>query len=208
MATMHATANAPSDLAGAAPDFKWDLRASLWIENQSGVITDPGRGAILADIINDFKTIRPALEALPRQLIHNDVNDYNILVTASLTEKPHVSGLIDFGDMCNAPRICNLAIAAAYVLMDHATPEAALVALVQGYHSENPLTATETDLIWPLLRMRLAVSVVNSTLMAAQNPDDPYITISQAPAWRLLESDNVNAAPRASATWPSPPPMC
>ncbi|WP_200832479.1 aminotransferase class III-fold pyridoxal phosphate-dependent enzyme [Candidatus Halocynthiibacter alkanivorans] len=194
MAGMDTPALLPEDAVSAAPDFKWDLRAALWIEDQSVVITDPGRGAVLADIINKFKSIRPALEALPRQLIHNDVNDYNILVTASRTEKPHVSGLIDFGDMCRAPRICNLAIAAAYVLMDHAAPEAALVALVQGYHSENPLTAAETGLIWPLLRMRLAVSVVNSTLMAAKNPDDPYITISQAPAWRLLESDSVNAA--------------
>jgi 4-aminobutyrate aminotransferase-like enzyme/Ser/Thr protein kinase RdoA (MazF antagonist) len=183
-----------SGTADTAPDFKWDLRAALWIEDQARVIADPGRAVLIRNIIQDFKTIRPALEALPRQQIHNDVNDYNILVTASLTDKPHVSGLIDFGDMCHAPRICNLAIAAAYVLMDHATPEAALVALVQGYHGENPLTAAETDLVWPLLRMRLAVSVVNSTLMAAKNPDDPYITISQAPAWRLLERGNVNTA--------------
>jgi 4-aminobutyrate aminotransferase-like enzyme/Ser/Thr protein kinase RdoA (MazF antagonist) len=197
MAGMDTAANAPAEPAAAAPDFKWDLRAALWIEDQTGVIADPGRSAILKDIIKDFKAIRQALETLPRQLIHNDVNDYNLLVTASLTNKAHVSGLIDFGDMCRAPRICNLAIAAAYVLLDHATPEAALVALValvQGYHRQNPLTARETDLIWPLLRMRLAVSVVNSTLMAEENPGDPYITISQAPAWRLLESDSVNAA--------------
>jgi 4-aminobutyrate aminotransferase-like enzyme len=42
-------------------------------------------------------------------------------------------------------------------------------------------------MLWPLLRARLAVSVVNSTLMAQDNPDDPYVTISQAPAWRFLE---------------------
>ena len=36
------------------------------------------------------------------------------------------------------------------------------------------------------------MSVVNSTLMAADNPDDPYVTISQAPAWAFLEGHSVN----------------
>lgn len=53
-------------------------------------------------------------------------------------------------------------------------------------------SAEEIGLIWPLLRMRLAVSVVNSTIEAKGRPNDPYVTISQAPAWRLLENSAID----------------
>ncbi|MGR3292362.1 MAG: aminotransferase class III-fold pyridoxal phosphate-dependent enzyme, partial [Paracoccaceae bacterium] len=101
-------------------------------------------------------------------------------------------GLIDLGDMCTNPRVCDLAITGAYMVLDHPTPEAALCALVAGYHSVYPLSTKEIDLLWPLLRMRLAVSVVNSTLMASDNPDDPYVVISQRPAWDFLQGNRVN----------------
>jgi 4-aminobutyrate aminotransferase-like enzyme/Ser/Thr protein kinase RdoA (MazF antagonist) len=184
-----ASAKALQDFAhdGLARDFKWDLMRAGWIGNHFDVVSDPSRRAIIEAIHGEFSKLEPVLGSLPQQAIHNDANDYNILVAGELTEPRVVSGLIDLGDMCRAPRICDLAIAAAYIVLDHDAPETALAALVAGYHQANPLTAAEIDLIWPLLRARLAVSVVNSTLMAVDNPDDPYVTISQAPAWRFLE---------------------
>ncbi|WP_037308951.1 aminotransferase class III-fold pyridoxal phosphate-dependent enzyme [Ruegeria halocynthiae] len=173
-------------------DFKWDLTQADWITDQLDVINDPLRRAVLSDICAGFAAISRPLAGLPKQAIHNDANDYNILVESGLDQRPSISGLIDLGDMCAAPRICDLAIAGAYILLDHPKPERALTALVRGYHAANRLRADEVDLIWPLLRMRLAVSVVNSALMAAENPDDPYVTISQAPAWRLLENGAIN----------------
>jgi 4-aminobutyrate aminotransferase-like enzyme/Ser/Thr protein kinase RdoA (MazF antagonist) len=192
---------------GLARDFKWDLMRAGWIGNHFDVISDPSRRVILEEIFGDFAKLEPILGTLPQQAIHNDANDYNILVAGELTEPRAVSGLIDLGDMCRAPRICDLAIAAAYIVLDHEAPETALAALVAGYHQANPLTTVEIDLIWPLLRARLAVSVVNSTLMAVDNPDDPYVTISQAPAWRFLEGCNLhpgllNARLRAACDLP------
>ena len=178
--------------AGLDRDFKWDLMRAGWIKDKITCIENPIRRRILEEISEQFARIKPALDTLPSQAIHNDANDYNIMVSGTLSAPRRVSGLIDLGDMCAAPRICDLAIAAAYIVLDHANPEAALAALVAGYHEANPLTASEVDLIWPLLRARLGVSVVNSTLMAAENPDDPYVTISQAPAWRFLENDAIH----------------
>lgn len=183
--TAHALADFHHD--GLARDFKWDLMRADGTLAKAGCITDPARRRIIEDIHAAFMSGKPALDQLPRQAIHNDANDYNILVSGVLGQPRKVSGLIDLGDMCAAPRICDLAIAAAYIVLDHPAPEAALAALVAGYHQAYPLTAAEVDLLWPLLRARLAVSVANSTLMAVENPDDPYVTISQAPAWRFLE---------------------
>ena len=173
-------------------DFKWDLMRAGWIGSELGSITDPARQSLIHEIDTEFSKLEPILSGLRKQAIHNDANDYNIMVTGTLTQPRRVSGLIDLGDMCAAPRICDLAIAAAYIVLDHPDPEAALAALVAGYHSAYPLTPQEVDLLFPLLRARLAVSVVNSTLMAIENPDDPYVTISQAPAWRFLEGAEIH----------------
>lgn len=177
---------------GLERDFKWDLMQAGWIAKELDCVTDPSRRAILSEVASGFSEIEPSLANLPKQAIHNDANDYNILVAGELNDPRKVSGLIDLGDMCTAPRICDLAIAGAYIVLDHTKPEQALAALVAGYHAANPLTPAEVDLIWPLLRARLAVSVVNSTLMAADNPDDPYVVISQAPAWRFLENHAIH----------------
>ena len=88
---------------------------------------------------------RLLLNALPKQAIQNDANDYNILVEGELG-RTAISGLIDFGDMCAAPKVCELAIAGAYVVLDHPRPERALAALVRGYHAANRLSVEEVEL--------------------------------------------------------------
>ncbi len=176
-----------------ARNFKWKLPAGGWISDHLDVIEDADRKSALQEIAADFAAVCPALRSMPSVAIHNDVNNYNILVTPSLTSPSLVTGLIDLGDMTSSPRICDLAIAGAYVVLDHPKPAAALAALVKGYHTKHPLSAIEADLIWPLLRMRLAVSVVNSAVEAMDNPGDPYVTISQAPAWRFLQRTDINA---------------
>jgi 4-aminobutyrate aminotransferase-like enzyme/Ser/Thr protein kinase RdoA (MazF antagonist) len=179
-------------------DFKWNLVQADWINDALDCIKSPDRRVILEKIIRDFLAIKPALIDLPFQPIHNDINDYNILVSGGFSEPKIVTGLIDLGDMCVAPRICDLAIAGAYVALDQPNPVKAVAALVKGHHACHPLLPQELDMLWPLLKMRLAVSVVNSTIEAAENPDDPYVTISQAPSWSFLESDaNHNGLVRA-----------
>ena len=172
--------------------FKWNLTEALWIEERYDDILDLPRRSIIDAIVEEFRSVHEALNALPSAAIHNDVNDHNILVDGSLLEQARITGLIDLGDMCAAPRICDLAVAGAYLVLNDPDPEATLSGLVSGYHATYPLTPAEVDLIWPLLRMRLAVSVVNSTLMAIERPYDPYVVISQKPAWDFLENDRVS----------------
>ena len=180
------------DHSGLYREFKWHLPSGDWIADNLGIIADATRQKIIRQILDDFAGIKADLDALPVQAIHNDINDYNILVTGSLHDSPAISGIIDLGDMCAAPVVCDLAIAAAYVILDHPDPESALENLVKGFHSAYSLSPKEINMIWPLLRLRLAVSVVNSTMMAQEKPHDPYVLISQGPAWAFLESRKVN----------------
>ncbi|MCJ8339409.1 MAG: aminotransferase class III-fold pyridoxal phosphate-dependent enzyme [Pseudomonadales bacterium] len=172
--------------------FKWDLTTAQWIGDEIAIFSEANKRQLITDILSQYQQIQSALQQLPQGAIHNDVNDYNILVSGSLTEAARVTGLIDLGDMCAGPRICNLAITAAYVVLGQDQPEQALESLVMGYHSEYPLTSTELEMLWPLLRMRLAVSVVISTLVSREKPDDPYVLISQGPAWQFLLDNKVN----------------
>jgi 4-aminobutyrate aminotransferase-like enzyme len=129
-----------------------------------------------------LEVVQPALSGVRHSIIHNDANDYNVLV-----HEGRVSSLIDFGDMLYAPTICELAIAAAYALMEQDDPLAMLIKMVRGYHSVLPLTEKELGLLFPLIQMRLAVSVTNSAIQKRLRPDDPYVVISEKPAWALLE---------------------
>ena len=142
---------------GLNRDFKWNLIQADWISSKIDRIESTEHQTQLKTICEEFENIKPTLAKLPSQAIHNDANDDNILISGVLNEPRLVSGIIDFGDMYAAPRICDLAIAAAYCVLDHANPQEALASLVSGFHSANPLTVEEIDLIWPLLRMRLAV---------------------------------------------------
>ena len=58
-----------------------------------------------------------------------------------------------------------------------------LCALVNaGYSRLYPFSKAELTLLYPLLLTRLAVSLVNAAMMKQKSPDDPYVTISEAPA--------------------------
>jgi 4-aminobutyrate aminotransferase-like enzyme len=66
-------------------------------------------------------------------------------------------------------------------------PLAAAASLVAGYHRAHPLSEDEVAALFPLIGARLAVSVVNSALRKREQPDDPYLVVSEAPAWEALE---------------------
>ena len=173
-------------------DFKWNLMQADWINESVSALGDADRIALIRSIMLDYQSARGVAETLTSTVIHNDINDHNVIVRSSLTDKPSLGGIIDFGDMCRAPRVCELAIAGAYIVLDHPQAEKALAALIAGFHSVSPLTGQEIDLIYPMLRARLAVSVVNSSIEAIANPDDPYVVVSQAQAFRFLERDDIS----------------
>ena len=49
--------------------------------------------------------------------IHDDLNDYNVLVAGSVAsaDGARVTGIVDFGDMVHSYRVADLAIAGAYI---------------------------------------------------------------------------------------------
>ncbi len=124
----------------------------------------------------------PHLPYLPAQAIHNDANDYNVLV-----ENGQITGLLDFGDALYNPRICELAICAAYALLGKPDPLAAVAHITTGYHAANPLIADEIAVLWDLIGARLAVSLAVSAHRARSEPGNEYHQISAAPVRTALD---------------------
>jgi 4-aminobutyrate aminotransferase-like enzyme len=124
---------------------------------------------------------------LRRSVIYGDANDYNVLVSPPWPQPQKVASVIDFGDMHHGLTVSEAAIAAAYAMLGEKEPLSAASAVVSGYHSAFPLHEAELNILYTLVGMRLAVSVTNSAHRKSLIPDDPYLTISEAPAWKALE---------------------
>jgi 4-aminobutyrate aminotransferase-like enzyme/Ser/Thr protein kinase RdoA (MazF antagonist) len=172
----------------ATRELKWDLAGAAWISPFLGRIEEPTRRALAERFLALFEAeALPRLPELRAGVIHGDANDYNVLVSEPGTWPRRVAGLIDFGDMHYTRVVCEPAVAAAYALLGKADPLAVAARVVAGYHRANPLDEQEIALLFPLICARLAVSVTNSAIRKAEEPDDPYVVVSEAPAWEALE---------------------
>lgn len=183
---------------GALRDLDWDLRHAGRARTRLHFIDDADRKALLDRFITRFETlVAPKLAGLRAQVIHNDANDWNILVDNKDNEK--IAGLIDFGDAVHTVLIAEVAIACAYSALDMDDPIGAAAALASGFHEKYPLKSEEIDLLFDLIAMRLVTSVTVSASRREKTDDNPYLAISEAPAWRLLEKMDAMAPRFATA---------
>lgn len=174
--------------------LQWDLQqASSVINRYKGEIAEPARRLLVEQMLTYFEqhTV-PLLSQVRTSIIHNDGNDYNVLVghrpeDGLLGRTKVVTGVIDFGDMVRTYTVSEPAIAAAYAMLDKPDPLAAAVALVRGYHAIYPLTEAELAVLYPLICMRLCMSICLSAHQQALQPENRYLSISETPAWALLE---------------------
>lgn len=177
---------------GALRDLGWDIRKAGRSKDRLGHVSAPEDRALLERFLARFaQTVEPRLATLRSAVIHNDANDWNVLVDKANHDR--ISGLIDFGDALYAPVIAEVAIAAAYAGLDHPDPIGATAAITRGYHAEYPLLEEEVDLLFDLVAMRLVTSVTISASRRAHTADNPYLAISERPAWALLRKlDRMN----------------
>ena len=158
---------------GQAQSLLWDLqRASQLREILHHIEDDALRGAA-SEGLDDFdKHVVPALPRLRRQVIHGDLNGDNVLADAN-----RIVGVIDFGDMMNAPLVMEVAVASAYLRPEETEPEAlALIGpFIGAFHSVLPLANDEIGLLYDLIRARLVATIsILSWRAATRGADDEY----------------------------------
>ena len=169
---------------GTTRNLYWNMINGEYIINKyKNLINDLNHRQIVENILKDWNEfVLPSFSLLRRSVIHNDANDYNIIV---INEEQ--MNLIDFGDMCQTFLICEPAIACAYIMLNKTNPIDNAKHLISGFHEIYPLENIEIDLIYYFIRMRLAMSVTISAHQKQIQPKNHYLVISEKPAWNLLE---------------------
>jgi 4-aminobutyrate aminotransferase-like enzyme/Ser/Thr protein kinase RdoA (MazF antagonist) len=169
-------------------ELKWDSSRAAWIKGYVQHIPDMARRTLVEKFIALYESqVVPALPRLRRSVIYGDANDHNVLVSEPWPQPRKIASVVDFGDMHHGLTVAEPAVAAAYAILGKQDPLQLATAIVAGYHGAFPLEELELSVLYALIGMRLAVSVTNSAHRKTLKPEDPYVTVSEAPAWEALE---------------------
>lgn len=167
--------------------LEWDVLRCGWIRGFSDALADDDERTIVLGLLDRYEAAFARHGAdIRSSIIHGDLNDYNLVVGTPGYRTRTVTGVLDLGDMMYTATVSELAIAAAYLMMRADDPIDALMICAAAYNDILPLREAEIALLFDMVCMRLAISVTVSAIRKRERPDDPYMVISEAPAWRLL----------------------
>ena len=164
--------------------FEWDLCRAEWAFEKISLFKDEEL-ATISYYHELYREIKPKLADLRKSIVHNDVNDNNIIVSYELTD-PEVEAIIDFGDAIYTALINDVAITITYAVMNKPDPLAAALWILKGYHQQMPLKENELELLYALVGIRLVISLTKSAINSQKEPDNTYLQISKEKAWKLL----------------------
>ena len=171
----------------AERELAWDLQRANALKGLLAHVADPTRRGLAEQFLDRFERhASPQLGSLRAQVIHNDFNPSNLLVDSTAPER--LSGILDLGDMVRAPRIADVAVAAAYHVGSGEDPLAGPGDLVAGYHALNPLSPPELAILLHLIGARLAMTIAITEWRARLYPQNQdHILKNNASSWRALE---------------------
>ena len=176
----------------AKRDFYWDLqKGPEVIKNFISYINDPDELDLINYFLNKFHSqASPIISELGKTIIHNDGNDYNILIShpdKKGSNQKKAYGIIDFGDMVYSYTMGDIAVAASYVMMGKKNFWESASYLIKGYNEIIKISDKELEAIHHFIYLRLCMSVALSAFQKKQYPDNEYLSISEKKAWELLK---------------------
>jgi len=160
---------------GADQSLIWNMNEAWRLRDITHHIQDDFVRRQVADSLEHFEAhVHPRFPELKTQVVHNDMNPENVLI-----DRPggtRIAGVIDFGDMVRCPLVVDVAVAASYMRAFEGNPLARIAEFVGAYHAVTPLELREIDLVFDLIRVRLATTVsVLHWRIDARGADDPYL---------------------------------
>jgi len=162
--------------------WEWDIQHLELNKQYLDVISNTKDRNIIRYFFLKFdEVVRPYFPELRKQLIHNDANEWNILV-----QDEAISGLIDFGDIAYSFLVNEVAIAITYGCYDKENPLEWACIILESYHTVLPLEEKEIDVLYYLIAARLCISVCNSAHAKNTDPSNTYASVSEKSAWKMI----------------------
>ena len=168
-------------------ELLWDVKQAGFLYHLLSHIKDKHKRDIARASLERFtKNTEPKIQQLRSQVIHNDMNQANVIL--DFNEGEPVIGMIDFGDMVYAPLVNDLAVAAAYQTTATKDLIQGTTHLLSGYQKEYPLNENELALLPALITNRITMTVIIGEWRGAQHPENKqYILGGVEKSWRILE---------------------
>jgi len=140
----------------------WDVRRSIGvIEECVQFVDDEERKNAVLQIVDWGAEAIPWLQNQPSQVVHQDLNDFNVLVD---DRARRITGLLDVGDAILAPRIAELVVACAYAMLRQSDPSHAFDQVVVGYTQVLSLDDSDIKDVAKLAGLRLCVNATTWTM--------------------------------------------
>lgn len=151
------------------PVLLWDMQRAAELVELTDHIQDRLERQQVRGVFETFRdTTLTKIRALPQQVIHNDANPSNLLLHNDAI------AVIDFGDILRSARVIDVAIAASY-LRDSDNPLRFIGPFVSAYHGESALQSAEIEVLYDLIRTRLATTItILYWRLSARDENDPY----------------------------------
>ncbi len=171
------------DHPGAQRVFDWDVKQINLIENKVNHIKSTHDKNTIYHFIDQFENhIKPISHKLNQRIIHNDGNDHNII----LDMESNPVGIIDFGDMVYSYQSAEPAVCMAYVALRANDILSSISLVLRHYNSVYKLNNFELQAVVYLMCLRLCITVLMASWRKKLFPDNKYLSISEASAWKIL----------------------
>lgn len=137
------------------------------------------------------------LEQLPGGVVHQDLNDFNVLAAPDPDGRMRLSGILDFSDALPTAAVADLAVAVAYAMVRKPDPLIAAMHVVAGYVERRSLSEAELQALYPLAVARLCVNA--ATWTSRTDEGGVYGRARMRHTWPTIEKLTAVPPPLASA---------
>ena len=160
----------------------WDLQYNHLNKKLIPDIDSPRDRSTVNYFFQQFEeNVVPKFPDLRKQVIHNDVNEWNVLV-----DKNEIAGIIDFGDLVHTCLINELAVALPYACYEKEDPLKWAQYIIKAYHKIVPLEEIEISVLYYSMAARMCCSVCNAAHSKKTDPENAYAYSSEKPIWKLM----------------------
>lgn len=175
------------DHPASAHYILWDIKNASQLREMTPAIEEAALRYEVEAKLEKFEIdVAPRLAGLRQQVIHNDLNHYNVVVDPDNLDR--ISGILDFGDMVKSALVIDVAVAASYVCALDDDALESVTDVVTAYHAVTPLTRDELELMHDLIVARLLTTICIANWRAQRYPHNAeYILRNNEPARRGLE---------------------